>query len=88
MNKVLVTTEFRGVFYGEVKNNKKLPTEITLKNARNCIYWSSDCGGFLGLAANGPTSRCRLGTKVSEITLWKITSVTPVSDEAAEKWEK
>lgn len=88
MNKVLVTTEFRGVFYGEVKNDNKLPEEITLKNARNCIYWSSDCGGFLGLAANGPTSQCRLGAKVAEITLWKITSVTPVSDEAAKKWEK
>ena len=88
MKKVLVTTEFRGVFYGEVKNDKKLPAEITLKNARNCIYWSADCGGFLGLAANGPTSQCKLGTKVDEVTLWKITSVTPVSDEAAKKWEK
>ncbi len=84
---VLVTTEFRGVFYGEVKNDKKLPEEITLKNARNCIYWSADCGGFLGLAANGPTSQCKLGTKVDEVTLWKITSVTPVSDEAVKKWE-
>ena len=27
---VLVTTEFRGVFFGYVKNDKKLPEEITL----------------------------------------------------------
>jgi hypothetical protein len=86
--KVLITTEFRGVFYGEVKNNKNLPSEITLTNARNCIYWSSDCNGFLGLAAKGPTKSCKIGAEIKEITLYKITSVTPVSEEAAEAWTK
>lgn len=87
VQKVLVTTEFRGVFYGEIKNDKKLPSEITLMNARNCIYWSASCGGFLGLAAKGPDSQCKIGTQVDEVTLWKVTSVTPVSEEAAKKWE-
>lgn len=85
--KVLVTTEFRGVFYGEILDDKNLPDEITLKNARNCIYWSSDCGGFLGLASQGPTKSCRIGLQVTELTLYKITSITPVSDEAAKAWE-
>lgn len=31
---VLVTTEFRGVFFGYVKDESKLPEEITLTNAR------------------------------------------------------
>lgn len=83
---VLVTTEFRGVFFGYVKDEKNLPDEITLTNVRNCIYWSSDVGGFLGLAANGPTSGCKIGTLVPELRLFKVTSVTPVSDEAAKKW--
>ena len=83
---VLVTTEFRGVFFGYVKNDKKLPFEITLTSARNCIYWSSDVGGFLGLASVGPTSGCKIGTQVPELRLFKITSVTPVSEEAAKKW--
>lgn len=87
-NNVLVTTEFRGVFFGEVKNDNKLPEEITLTNARNCIYWSSDCGGFLGLASKGPSSQCKIGAKVDELTLYKITSVTPVTAEASEKWIK
>lgn len=87
MKAVLVTTEFRGVFFGEVKNDKNLPQEITLTNARNCIYWSTDCGGFLGLAAKGPSGNCKIGTKVKELTLYKVTSVTPVSEEAAEKWK-
>lgn len=85
---VLVTTEFRGVFFGLVKNDKKLPSEITLTKAKNCISWSSDVGGFLGLAAKGPSSSCKIGKEVSEITLYKITSVTPVNEEASEKWLK
>jgi len=83
---VLVTTEFRGVFFGYVENDGKLPSEITLSKVRNCIYWSSDCGGFLGLAANGPTSSCKIGVEVPELRLFKVTSVSPVSDEAAKKW--
>lgn len=85
---VLVTTEHRGVFFGFVKNDKKLPAEIELTQAKNCIYWSSDVGGFLGLAAKGPSSNCKIGTEVKELKLWKITSVTPVEEAAAEKWLK
>ena len=88
MKPVLVTTQFRGVFFGYVVSDKKLPAEITIQNARNCIYWSSDCGGFMGLAANGPTKDCRIGTQIPEITLYSITSVSPVTDKAAEAWGK
>lgn len=85
---VLVTTEFRGVFFGYVKNDSKLPEEITITGAKNCIYWSSDVGGFLGLAASGPNSSCRIGKRVPEITLYKVTSVTPVEGSAIDVWEK
>lgn len=83
---VLVTTEFRGVFFGYVKSDAKLPDEITLTKVRNCIYWSVSVGGFLGLASKGPDSQCKIGTKVPELRLFKITSVTPVTDEAAQQW--
>ena len=83
---VLVTTEFRGVFFGYVKNDKKLPAEITLTGVRNAIYWQ-DCGGFIGLASSGPNKNCRVGARIDEITLYKITSVTPVSDSAVKTWE-
>lgn len=88
MKAVLVTTEFRGVFFGYIKNDKKLPSEVTLTGVRNCIYWSADCGGFMGLAAKGPTKDCRIGDRVDEVTLYKITSVTPVSADAEKAWEK
>jgi hypothetical protein len=83
---VLITTEFRGVFFGYIKNTDKSPNEIMLFNARNCIYWSKDCKGFLGLAKFGPTSSCIIGAQVEEITLYKITSITLVSSEAEKKW--
>jgi hypothetical protein len=83
---VLVTTEFKGVFFGYVKDEKKLPDEITLTKVRNCIYWSSDVVGFLGLSANGPTSGCKIGVEVPELRLFKVTSVSPVTDEAVKKW--
>lgn len=85
---VLVTTEFRGVFFGFIKNKTKLPEEITLTNAKNCIYWDSSVGGFLGLASKGPNSHCKIGSTVKELTLYKITSVTPVSEDAVKEWEK
>ena len=88
MKPVLVTTEFKGVFFGYVKDDSKLPEEITLTKAKNCIFWSTDCRGFLGLASDGPTESCRIGATVNEITLYKITSVTTVHQKGVEDWEK
>lgn len=85
MKPVLVTTAHRGVFFGNLVG-KASKEELTLKNARNCIYWSSDCGGFLGLVSKGPTKDCRIGALVPEITLYDITSVTPVPDNSAKVW--
>lgn len=84
--KVLVTTEFRGVFFGELTEDNS-PGNVVLQNARNCIYWSADVGGFLGLASKGPSKECRIGAEVESVRLFKITSITPVSEEAAAKWK-
>jgi hypothetical protein len=59
---VLVTTEFRGVFFGYATETSG--DTIHLKRARNCVYWSSDVKGFAGLAATGPTKSCRIGPAV------------------------
>jgi hypothetical protein len=82
---VLVTTEFRGVFFGYADDTTG--ENITLTGARNCIYWPASQGGFAGLAAEGPASGARIGAKVEKIDLRKVTSVTEVSAEAAAKWE-
>lgn len=82
---VLVTTEFRGVFYGLADDTSG--ETITLHNARNCIYWDSKVGGFGGLASEGPNKNCRIGARVDEIDLRKITAVAKVSADAAKAWE-
>ena len=81
---VLVTTEHRGVFFGyatEVDGET-----ISLKNARNCLYWSAGVKGFLGLAATGHDAKCRIGPR-ADLTLRAITAVADVTPEAVEAWE-
>jgi hypothetical protein len=86
MRPVMVTTEFRGVFFGYMENE---PTNgsITIKQAQNCVYWSQDVKGFMGLAASGPTKNCKVGPAVPSLTLNKVTAVVEVTPEAAEKWK-
>lgn len=84
---VLITTEFRGVFFGYLKDDSEAPAKITITGARCCIYWHASVGGFLGLAAKGPNKDCRIGVRVPEVTLYKVTSITPVEDSAVKAWE-
>lgn len=81
---VMVTTEHRGVFFGYATVTDG--DTIALKRARLCISWSSDVRGFMGLAANGPSSGCRIGP-AADITLREITAVLEVTPAAAAKWE-
>ena len=82
---VLVTTAHRGVFFGYAKNT--VGATIKLRGARMCVYWSADLRGFMGLASQGPNASCKIGP-AADIELRDITSVTEVSPEAVEKWEK
>lgn len=82
---VLVTTSHRGVFFGYAEDTTG--PIVTLKRARNCVYWSRDVRGFLGLAKTGPSGDCRIGPATDSIELRDITCVAEVSPEAIEKWE-
>ena len=81
---VIVTTAHRGVFFGYADDTTG--ETITLRRARNCVYWSEDVKGFIGLAVNGPSASSRVGA-AADITLRDITAVVEVSSAAAEKWE-
>lgn len=90
---VLVTTANRGVFFGYATRKatdawERSPEKATLKIARSrlCVYWSQDCKGFMGLAANGPTSSCRIGP-AADITVRNVTAVLEVTPAAAKAWE-
>lgn len=80
---VVITTEFKGVFFGYATDTSGDP--IHLKRARNVIAWSADIRGFIGLAALGPNSNCRIGP-AADIELRQITSVIEVSPEAEARW--
>jgi len=81
---VIVTTEHRGVFFGYATDTDG--DIVELKRARNCVYWSADVRGFMGLASTGPSRNCKVGMPC-DIALRKITAVLEVTEEAAKKWE-
>lgn len=82
---VLVTTAQRGVFFGYATDVDG--ETITLTRARNCLYWSADVKGFIGLCTTGPTVKCRIGPAAESIQLRNITSVGAVSEAAVKAWE-
>jgi hypothetical protein len=81
---VLVTTAHRGVFFGYATDTSGATIKLT--RARNCLYWSQDIKGFIGLASTGPNSSCRVGP-AADIELRDITSVSEVTPQAAANWE-
>ncbi len=81
---VVVTTANRGVFFGYARDTNG--ETIALSRARLCVYWDAECRGFMGLAANGPNSKCRIGPP-ADITLRNITAVMEMTPSAVSAWE-
>ncbi len=84
MKEVMVTTEKKGVFLGKIKEDNS-PADVTLKDARMVVYWSSDAKGVLGIAVNGPGKGAKLTPAVKSIKIYGITAVIEMSDEAIKK---
>jgi hypothetical protein len=85
---VLVTTSLaagRGVFGGELVEDKE--DVVILAEARNCISWSADVKGFLGLASTGPSKNCRIGPAVPSLKLQGVTSIARCTPEAEMAWK-
>ncbi len=82
---VLVTTSHRGVFFGLAKDTSG--TTIHLRKARNVIYWTGACAGFLGLAKSGPMFGSRIGPE-ADIELRDITCVAEVRKKAAKTFRE
>jgi len=91
MEHVLVTTEHRGVFFGELSDDQdREARSLTLKNCRNVIYWYGK-RGFLGLAAHGPEKGSTVGSVAPSVLLHDITSVAACTNKAVEvfrSWEE
>lgn len=85
---VLVTTAHRGVFFGYLHGEPK-KEQVVISRARNVTYWDVETRSFLGLAAHGPTPKCRVSAAAGEqSTLFDITGVFVCTPEAVEKFEQ
>lgn len=80
---VIVTTEFKGVFFGFTADTAG--ETIVLKNARCVMYWNT--GGWMGLAEKGPDKECRISATAPRMEVRKITAVTDVTEEAIKAWQ-
>ena len=84
---VLITTDKRGVFFGFINPEDAGNTDIEAEKIQMCVYWDTSVRGVLGLAANGPGSKCRISAPVSKGILRGVTFVGECSEEAVKAWE-
>ena len=82
---VVVTTEHRGVFFGNVEKIEP-DNKIVLTDAQMCVYWSSDVKGVLGLAATGPSKSCKVTPAVPRIGLTGVTAIMDCTEAAVAAW--
>lgn len=83
---VVVTTDKRGVFFGRLVRHEGDVADLA--DAQNCIYWSTQTRGVLGLAAKGPQKGSRVGPPISLLTLNGVTSLAKCSKEASAAWKE
>jgi len=82
--KVIITTEYRGVYYGTLESREG--RECVLTDARMAIYWGTT-QGVDQLAATGPTSTSKLGARAPKIWLCGLTSLVDCTADAVAAWE-
>jgi len=82
---VVVTTKYRGVFFGYLSDRDG--NRVVIAKARNCLCWSRQTRGFIGLSTDGPNSECRIGPASPSLELFGVTSISDVTPQAVQKWE-
>ena len=89
MKNILITTQYRGVFFAQVDESVDLTQKMltNLKNCRMAIYFGTTWG-IMQLAETGPTNNSRIGAKADIDVMHDVTAVFNVSDKAAEIWMK
>lgn len=87
MKAVLVTTEYRGVFAGEVPDDQDLAARaMPLANARMAIYWGTT-KGVMQLAETGPTTKSRISAPADIPMLHGITAIFAITPRAWAQWQ-
>lgn len=83
-------TNGRAVLVGESEVEPVAGQPIALTNARMVLYWDAECGGLLGLAANGPKGSTRITASVAKhgdecVRQWVV--VSEAAREAIQQWK-
>lgn len=84
---VVVTTDHtrRGVFAGDLVSHEG--DVVVLENAQQCVYWSMETRGVMGLASIGPQKGSRIGPPTPKMTLNGVTAVVEATEDARKLWE-
>ena len=85
---VIVCTKMKSVYFGYTDQDLATSPTIVLTKARNCVYWSKDMKGVLGLASRGPSSTCRISDPIPKIEINDSQVMLSMTDEAVTNWEK
>jgi len=85
---VIITTDQKGVFMGEVISYDPDKKYVILKDAQMCVYWPTKNKGVLDLAADGPKKGSRITPIIPQIELNGVTSVMNMTGKAVKKWKK
>lgn len=88
MKQVLVTTQHRGVFAGEIPDEQDIAAKaMPVQNARMAIYWGTT-KGLMQLCQTGPTTSSKISAPADIPMLHDITGIFTITPEAWEKWLK
>ena len=88
MKPMIVCTDKRGVIFGYAKKDRPNKRgQITLENARMCLYWPASVGGVFGLGDVGPNAETKISAKLSKVRLEGVTAIFDVSTEAENAWK-
>jgi hypothetical protein len=84
---VLITTQYRGVYQGELVSNDPVNRSCVLENANMVIKWGTS-DGVDQLANTGPTSNSKIAAMAPKIELYGLTSLVDCSPKAVKAWKK
>lgn len=80
---LVVTTEWRGVFFGYGVPSQE--RSIELRDCRMCVSWPSQTKGMPGLTS-GNLQGCRISPPAPTVLLHGVTAIWTVTKEAEKKW--
>ena len=76
----------RAVVFGWLDDDPVPGQPVIMYDAQMVLYWSEQCGGLFGLAANGPKTGTRITAPVSRVTDQNCKQSLAVSEAAVKQF--